>query len=172
MLKKLLIALVALGVHTPLVAADAETDVQTMLNKLLPIAEDLLLDHGEFFPFGGAMKEGGEVVTISGIDGLNNDQPPASEVIEMLDINLRIGAENDQYYATAVVSNVNVVPPGQSEQTRAIAIMMDHRDGLSMTLVFPYVVKETEVELGQLFAKANERKIFDRLPAPAKPSGE
>ena len=162
MFKRILCACVALCLYTPLAAADAEADVQNLLNKLLPIAEDLLLDHGEFFPFGGAMKEGGEVVTLSGIDGLNNDQPAANEVIEMLDLNLRIGAENDQYYATAVVSDVNVIPPGKSEQTKAIAIVMDHRDGLSMTLVFPYVVKETEVELGQLFAKANQRKIFDR----------
>ena len=137
-----------------------ETDIQTMLNKLLPIAEDLLLAHGEFFPFGGAMKEAQEVVTISGIDGLNDDQPAAQEVIDLLDLNLRIGAENKQYFATAVLSNVFVVPPGKTESVPAIAVVLDHRAGLSMTLIFPYVINGGTVEMGDPFAKANDRKIF------------
>lgn len=166
MLTRILCAFAATCLLVPATAADAETDVQTLLNKLLPIAEELLLDYGEFFPFGGAMKDGGEVVTISGIDGMNTDKPAANDVIDMLDINLRIGAENAQYYATAVVSNVTVVPPGKTAPTKAIAVVLDHRDGLAMTIVFPYEVKATEVALGEMFAKANERKIFE----PVKPA--
>ncbi len=169
MFKSMIYALAAWCLFAPMTIADtepttvtstSETDIQTMLNKLLPIAEDLLLAHGEFFPFGGAMKEAQEVVTLSGIDGLNEDQPAAQDVIDLLDINLRIGAENKQYFATAVLSNVFVVPPGQSESIPAIAVALDHHTGLSMTLVFPYVVNGGTVEMGDMFAKANDRKIF------------
>ncbi len=168
MLKSKLLAAAVLFLSASITLADAahtdapsaELDVQVMLNKLLPIAEDLLLSHGEFFPFGGAMKDAQEVVTISGIDGQNDEQPEARDVIDLLDLNLRIGAENNQYVATAVVSNVFVVPPGQSESVAAIAVALDHREGLAMTLIFPYVVKGGTVELGDMFAKANDRKIF------------
>ena len=169
MLKPIIFAVVAWCLLAPVAIADTdpaiersttEADIQVMLNKLLPIAEDLLLAHGEFFPFGGAMKEAQEVVTISGIDGLNEDQPAAKEVIDLLDLNLRIGAENKQYFATAVLSNVFVVPPGQSESVPAIAVALDHSAGLSMTLVFPYVINGGTVEMGDTFAKANDRKIF------------
>ncbi|MFK8032140.1 MAG: hypothetical protein AB8G18_18060 [Gammaproteobacteria bacterium] len=160
MFKRILISALAWSACVTPALADAETDIQTMLNKLLPIAEGLLVDHGEFFPFGGAMKDDEEVVTISGIDGQNNDTPAAGEVINMLDINLRIGAENNQYHATAVLSNVTVVPPGKSEPTQAIAVILDHREGFSMTLVFPYTMADGAVELGDLFAMSSERKIF------------
>lgn len=162
MIRQLALALLCVGLTALPVAADTEEDIQTMINKLLPIAEELLVDHGEFFPFGGAMKDGAEVVTLSGIDGLNSDQPAAEEVINMLDLNLRIGVENDQYHATAVVSNVVVVPPGESESTKAIALALDHRAGFAMTLVFPYTMQDGAVELGNFFAKSNDRKLFDQ----------
>lgn len=162
MLRKLFLVVLMSGLGSSPALADTDTDIQTMINKLLPIAEELLIDHGEFFPFGGAMKDGGEVVTLSGIDGLNNDQPPAAEVINMLDLNLRIGVENDQYHATAVVVNVNVVPPGKTESTKAIAVTLDHREGFAMTLVFPYILRDGVVELGDLFAKSSDRKLFEQ----------
>jgi len=99
-------------------------------------------------------------VTISGIDGLNEDQPSAEDVINLLDLNLRIGAENKQYFATAVLSNVFVVPPGKDDSVPAIAVALDHQAGFSMTLVFPYVINGGTVEMGDMFAKSNDRKIF------------
>ncbi|MEM7082210.1 MAG: hypothetical protein AAF465_05710 [Pseudomonadota bacterium] len=159
-MKSISMALASLLLLSPAMA-DTEGDVQTMLNTLLPIAEELLVEHGEFFPFGGAMTTDGEVVTISGIDGLNSDQPSANEVMDMLDINLRIGAENQRYNATAVLSNVVVTPPGKDTPTTAIAVTLDHRAGFAMTLVFPYSIEDSAVTLGDLFAKASPRRLFE-----------
>lgn len=145
--------------------ADANADIERMVNKLLPIAEQLLADHGEFYPFGGALKSDDELVTLSGIDGLNNDSPESSEVIGLLKMMMQIGAENNDYTATAIISNVNVVPPGKKEPSDAVAIALEHRAGPAIVLVFPYVMEDIEVKFGDLFAQGAQREIFQEAAA-------
>ena len=43
------------------------------MNAVLPFAEQKLAKHGEFFPFGGVMKTGGEITHVAGYDG--REQP-------------------------------------------------------------------------------------------------
>jgi hypothetical protein len=43
----------------------AHPDLNQLLNSLLPFAERTLAEHGEFFPFGTAMKPDGEIVAVS-----------------------------------------------------------------------------------------------------------
>lgn len=42
--------------------------------------------------------------------------------------------------AGSLVYDVRVIPPGQSEKTDAIQIDLDHIDGMSVTMFYPYKI--------------------------------
>src|SRR5690349_19910259 len=80
---------------------DPKEDVELLLNDLLPLAQKLLSEHGEFFPFAGGLKPDGEVVRIMSYDG--REQPPSTDVIADLTAQLRAAAKSGAYDATALV---------------------------------------------------------------------
>jgi hypothetical protein len=41
---------------------NAKADAETLLNAVMPFAERMLAEHGEFYPYGAAMKPDGEIV--------------------------------------------------------------------------------------------------------------
>ncbi|NNF16802.1 MAG: hypothetical protein HKN70_08635 [Gammaproteobacteria bacterium] len=156
---KITTIIAVLVLSNPVSAADAGSDIPQMINKMMPFAEEFLVDYGEFFPFGGAMKSDGEVVTISGTDGMGS-QPESQDVIETVKYTLQIGAANQQYRATALVYKVNVLPPGKENRSDAVAIEIDHADGYSAVLVFPYKIKDNTVTFGDVFARGGQNAIF------------
>jgi hypothetical protein len=50
-------------------------EVEDLMNELIPFAQNMLTEYGEFFPFGGVVTSKGEIVHISAYDG--NEQPPS-----------------------------------------------------------------------------------------------
>src|SRR5438552_820540 len=48
---------------------DAKADCQALLDSVLPFAEQMLVNHGTFYPYGGAMRPDGQIVTVGGYDG-------------------------------------------------------------------------------------------------------
>jgi hypothetical protein len=46
-----------------------KADCEVVMNAILPFAEQMLRDHGEFFPFGGAMLVDRKIVPVAGFDG-------------------------------------------------------------------------------------------------------
>jgi hypothetical protein len=53
---------------------NAKADCEELMNAVLPFAEKMLGEQGEFFPYGGAMRPNGEIVSVAGYDG--RGQPP------------------------------------------------------------------------------------------------
>ena len=60
----------------------AKTECEKLMNALLPFAQQTLERHGEFFPYGGAMKGSGEIANLAGYDGREN--PPSADIIRLL----------------------------------------------------------------------------------------
>jgi len=105
------------------------------LNDLLPFAEKLLSEHGEFFPFAGAMKSDGEIVWLSARDG--REQPPSQDIIDLLVDQLRAGALKGIYDASALVYDVRL--PNRTPHD-AVLVSLDHRSGLSAEMLYPYTI--------------------------------
>src|SRR5438309_3725635 len=59
-----------------------KADCETLMNSVLPFAERMLKEYGEFFPFGGAMRPSGEIVSVGG--KTDQERPPSAEVIKLL----------------------------------------------------------------------------------------
>ncbi len=62
--------------------SDPKADCEALMNSVLPFAEQMLTTHGEFIPFGGAMRPDGRLVSIAGYDG--NEHPKSVDVIALM----------------------------------------------------------------------------------------
>lgn len=62
-----------------------------------------------------------------------------------------------------MVYDVRIVPPGKAEKSDAVAVDLDHRDGMSVTMYFPYHIgADKKVVFGELFASKGADEIFPR----------
>ena len=138
----------------------AKTDVEKIMNAMLPFAVQMLEKQGEFFPYGVAMTPAGEVVSIGGYDG--REQPPSQGIINLLKDSFRSAAKTKKYRATGIFFNVRTVPPGTTEKTDAVAIALDHKDNYSVVVYFPYKLKAGKVQFGQVFSAAGANDIFGK----------
>lgn len=136
-------------------------ECEELMNSVVPFAEQMLSQHREFYPFGGAMAPDGRLVAVGGHVG--SEHPPSADVVALLEEGLRQGAKEGAYKATALVIDMLVVPPGKNAKQDAIAVRLDHRDRYSIVVMFPYAVAATgHVTLEAPFAMAGEERIFPR----------
>lgn len=130
---------------------------QQLMDAVLPLAEKLLTEHGEFFPYGGAMTPTGEIVSVAAYDG--DEHPPSSELINLLNQAFRSAAAKKEYKATALVYDVRIQLPS-GEPSDAIAINLDHESGYSVVVLLPYALNSGNLEFGQISAQAGEDSVF------------
>ena len=118
----------------------------------------MLSRHGEFFPFGGAMRPSGDIVSVAGYDG--KEHPPSADVIRLIKDGLIQAAHKDEYKATALVYDVSVKLPLTEEKSDAIAVSLNHRDNYSVVVFFPYKITDVKLAIGAAFARQGEADIF------------
>ncbi len=118
----------------------------------------MLIAHGEFFPFGGAVTLGGEITQLA-VDEEHQDSS-IEDVIEALKGKLRNGADTNAYRATALVFPIQAQLPGAEDETEAVAIALDHQANYSVVLIIPYVLSDGAVEFGEAVAQQGEDDMF------------
>jgi hypothetical protein len=137
----------------------SKEDCETLMNALFPFAEQMLSKHGEFHPFGGAMSPSGEIVHTAAWTG--DESPRAEELLEMMEEGFRAGAAAGEYKATAMVYDILTVPPGKTTKQDAIAVALDHRDGYSVVVIFPYTRSPFgKLKVQEPFATEGQGRIF------------
>ena len=138
--------------------SDAQSEAEQLVNAVLPHAEGMLLAHGEFFPFGGAMTLDGDIAELA--VGEEHRDSPVEEIVDALKTQLRSGAESNSYRATALVFPIQAELPGATGETDAVAIALDHQANFSVVLFIPYALTEGAVEFGEAIAQQGENDIF------------
>ncbi len=133
-------------------------DAQLLVDELLPFAKLMLGKFGEFHPFGGKIAPDGSLVHVGA--KTEDESGPSQEVIEVLEAGFRSEASSGAIRAAAIVVNVSVKPPGGSGKVDAIEIRIDHKDGYSVSVLFPYAIDAGNVTTGQPFAFAGVRFAF------------
>jgi hypothetical protein len=136
----------------------AKADCEELMNAVLPFAEKMLGKHGEFFPYGGAMRPDGEIVSVAGYDG--REHPPSLDIIRLIKDAFVQGAGERTYKATALVYDVRIALPGDGLKSDAIAVSLNHQDAYSVIVVFPYTLRGSKVVFGEATAEAGEADIF------------
>ncbi len=136
-------------------AAECQSDLDALLDAALPFATQQLTKHGEFFPYGVAMRQDGEIAMIAGYTG--TERPPSTEVLGILYQGLRSTSEANR--GAAVVADVRL----KNEGTDAIQVEVEHREGIAMKVFLPYRKKRFGgLETGQMRAEEGERRIWPR----------
>ena len=138
--------------------SNAKQDAERLMNSALPFAEKMLSEHGEFYPFGEAMRPSGEIVSVGADSG--EEHPPSQELIDILKSAFKGAAEEGEYIATAIVYDSLTIPPGSEEKTDAVAVALDHRDDYSVVVFFPYKLVDGNAEFQPPFAVKGADDIF------------
>jgi hypothetical protein len=138
--------------------ADPKADCEALLSSVLPFAEQMLSLHGEFFPFGGAMRPDGKFVSVGGFDG--EEHPLSADIIRLIKDGFIQSAHRGEYKATALVYDVRVKVPSTGEKSDAIAVSLNHRDDYSVVVLFPYRITDGKLVIGDPFAQQGEADIF------------
>ena len=138
--------------------ATPKEDVEKLMNDLMPLAEKMLKENGEFFPYGGVITAEGKIVHHGAYTGI--EQPKSADVIKLLIESFQKSAEEKKVIATAIIYDIKTIPPGQTEKTDAICVSLEHRDGYFVEVVFPYSLKNKELVVQPPFAAKISGKIF------------
>lgn len=136
---------------------EGKEESQELMDSVLPLAEKLLSEDGEFFPYGGAMTPDGKIVSVAAYDG--DEHPPSSKLIDMLHKAFRTAAMNKEYKATALVYDVRV-QLANGDPSDALAIELDHEAGCSIVVLLPYALSKGQLHYGEISAQAGEGNIF------------
>ncbi len=135
-----------------------KADCEFLMNDALPFAEEMLLKHGEFFPYGSALTANGEIVCVGVYDG--REQPPSKDVILLMKQAFQQGAKSGEYKATALVYDVLVTLPSSDKKSDAIAVSLNHQEDYSVIVMLPYEIKHGQRQFGEVFAQKGEADIF------------
>ena len=133
-------------------------DTQHLFDSVLPFAEKMLAEYGEFYPYGAAMTLTGEVVDVSGFEG--NKYPPSSEVIDLLNSAFLKQLKIDNIATTALVCDVRITLPS-GKVSDAIAVNLDHHSGYSIVVYLPYKKVSQAIEYGELSVLEGHGAIFN-----------
>ena len=134
---------------------------EKLMNAILPFAKTMLKQYGEFYPYGGYMRLDGTIVDV-GAEDSETDRPQSRDLIHVLRSDFRELARNRQCKAAAVVFDVAVKVPNSDRKSDAIQICVDHEDGYSVEVFFPYQIVNNEVVYGSTFAQEGKREIFEK----------
>lgn len=149
----------------PLDEAAQKKQLEIVFNAVRPVAVEMIAKKGEFPPFGAGMDADGKLSNVTIPPGYS-EHPTAAQLIGLIKSSLTAAARAHRIVASAVIYSVRVTPPGKTEKTDAIAIDLDHRDGVSMIMICPYQLgADHQPAFSQLLVKEGAHVIFAPLPA-------
>lgn len=134
-------------------------DLDALLNDLLPFAERMLAEHGEFYPFGGSITTDGRHISV-GAKG-SSDRPQSQELIDIMTNEFRSQALEGKIRAAGICFEVRVVPPAQVDKSDAIQLALEREGGDAVDVFVPYAqLPDGEFTCGELFACERTPTLF------------
>jgi hypothetical protein len=142
----------------------AHSDLNELLNALLPMAQMLLTKQGEFYPIGAIMLSDGEIRHVgANIDG--DDHPPSQSLIDLLTETFQKEATKGNLRAAGICFDVLTVPPGKHQTQDAICFGLEHCFGEVVDVFQPYVrTEDGTVQFDDIFAAKRTSQFFCQLP--------
>jgi hypothetical protein len=136
-------------------------EMDTLLDALLRFAQQMLDNHGEFYPFAAAVRSPGEIEMVASAS--EEEHPDSSVLIESLYEGLARQAAAGEIRAAGVCADVRVIPPDSTDNTDAISVAIEHASGDPVEVFLPYAKKKLRgVQYGELFAQAGVSRVFAR----------
>ena len=135
-------------------SAEAQQQLDNLLDVVLPFAQQELEEHGEFFPYAAAIRADGEPELIAGLPAAEGDHPASPDVIDAC--LAALAERRDRIRAAVVVADVST-PEGD-----AIRAELEHADGHAIAVFLPYSKKRFSrgVDYGELHAEPGRRQVW------------
>ena len=140
---------------------NAKHDSERLMNAMLALAEKMLRQYGEFYPYGGFMNAEGAILDV-GADDPDTGFPKSNNLIYVLRSSFREMAYTEKCKAVAIVFNVTVNLPKSDRLSNAIQVCVDHMDGYSAEVFFPYQIIGNEIVYDETFAQEGKHEIFEQ----------
>lgn len=133
-------------------------ECETLLNSILPFAENLLKKYTEFYPVGAVMKTNDTISLSSAYE--EDEFPDSRDVIDNLTNAHRLLAEKGEIKASAIAWNAAMATP-DGKSTDAIIVSLEHKNSYSIIVAEPYKISFfKKVKFGELHALKGRHEIF------------
>jgi hypothetical protein len=146
-------------------------EIQEILNFLLPYAEQMLNEHGEFYPYAAALDSDGALNAV-GADVDDDHSPDVGEVLLALHEGLREQAAEGAIRASGIAADVTLTDPDSGETTDAVQLELDHADADAVDIYVPYTSSGEGVTFGELVAAAGREPVFSAADGSGAPSND
>jgi hypothetical protein len=133
-------------------------EIQELLNFLLPHAERMLSEHGEFYPYAAALDADGELSAVAA--DIETDDPDVGDVLVALHRGLRHQAAEGSIRASGIAADVTLTDPDSGETTDAVQLELDHADGDPVDIYVPYESEADGIKFGELVAAEGRQPVF------------
>lgn len=107
----------------------AQSDLDGLLNAVLPFVEQTLARHGDFYPFGAVVRSGGEYAMASP-EPAGDGEGTAQSMLASLYAGVRQDAED----LRAVAFAINV----ETDESDAVLVELEHIEGQTIDVLVPY----------------------------------
>jgi hypothetical protein len=132
----------------------AQADLDKLLNALLGFAQQQLADHGEFYPYGAAVRADGRTEMIAGQAPAGSEHPAAADIIASL--LAQLASRQHEVRAAAIIADVRLPDDGGD----AIEVSLEHAEGQALRVVLPYARRRKGLVYGPITASAGSRRIW------------
>ena len=138
--------------------AEPTDEIQELLNFLLPHAEQMLNQHGEFYPYAAALDGEGELSAV----GIDVDEIVAGFARRMKfdPEGLRERAAQGAIRASGIAADVTLTDPDSGETTDAVQVELDHADADAVDIFVPYETEGESIKFGELVAAEGREPVF------------
>ena len=142
----------------------AHPELNALFKTLLPFAQTMLREHGEFYPFGAVMTSSGEIQQV-GPKMEDDDHPPSQPCIDLLTEAFKKQAKKGELRAAGICYDVLTVPPGEVEKRDAVCCCLEHYSSETVDVFVPYTkTADGGIEYGEIFAAKRIGQFFCELP--------
>ena len=138
--------------------AEPTDEIQEILNFLLPYAEQMLNQHGEFYPYAAALDADGELNAVA--TDVDDGSPDVTKLLLALHQGLRERAADGAIRASGIAADVTLTDPDSGETTDAVQVELDHADADAVDIFVPYETEAEGVKFGELVAAEGREPVF------------
>lgn len=129
-----------------------QQDLDDLLNATLRFAQNMLQQHGEFYPFAAAVTTDGEKIMLSTKLTGNEHLDSSTLITETL---ATLQRDRDGLRATAIVADV------RAASADAIRVELEHREGQTVSVQLSYTKKRfRNIAYGNLTASSLDRRVW------------
>jgi hypothetical protein len=137
----------------------AKPDMAAVVESLFDLSQSFLRKNGNFLPHGAVLSTASKVEYVAAAPESGNDRTNSTEILPLLHEGLRARAKQTPVRAIGVAENVTVTLPG-NRPTKAIKVLFEHANGLTVALYLPFEKKLLRgYEFGSTFSIAAKPEV-------------